>query len=278
MFTDHHMHTKSFSSDAVQTIDELIEGAVKQNIHQVAITEHWDMDYPHKDEIFEFDLNEYYEAFFGWKELSLKKNGPNLLMGIEIGWQEHLKERINSTVSTLPFDVVLLSEHLFRGSDIFYSKECPKLSRKERNAEYLTNLVKMCKQIDCFDILAHYDYINRYIEDPDSFVFYDDCPKLFDELFEVLIKKQKALEINTMSINAQIKKGSPYTMPDPKIIKRYLDMGGELITIGSDAHDSCNIGNLFKETAEYLKSLGVKSTFYFEKRKPLPDPEFQKDI
>lgn len=268
------MHTKAFSLDASQSIEELINGTKSQEIKRVSITEHYDMDYPHKDEIFTFDLKEYGSVFPKWRELSSKMNGPELLMGIEIGWQPHLNDRIIDTVNTLPFDTVLLSAHVFRGCEIYYSQECPLIPRKERNKEYISLLTRMADELDCYDIIAHYDYINRYIDDKDSAVFYNDCPKEFDSLFEVIISKEKALEINTSSINSQMNKGSSFIMPDPDIIRRYIAMGGKLITMGSDAHKSDRIGLHFEKTANYLKSLGVSEVFYFKNRKPFSDSEY----
>lgn len=274
MLADSHMHTAVFSSDASQTPEELIKSAKALGIKHVSVTEHFDMDYPHKDECFVFDLEEYGKVFPSWRSLSEKVGGPELNMGIEIGWQPHLNDRIIGTVNALPFDTVLLSAHVFRGSEIFYSTECPLIPRKERNKEYISLLARMARELDCYDIIAHYDYINRYIEDKESAVFYNDCPDEFDELFDVLIKKDKALEINTSSIDKQIVKGSSYIMPDPDIIRRYISMGGKLITIGSDAHKSDRIGLHFEKTAKYLKSLGVSEVFYYKNRQPVSDPEF----
>lgn len=275
MLADSHMHTAVFSSDAFQTPEELISGARDLGINNIAVTEHYDMDYPHTDENFVFDLEEYGKVFPSWQALSDNIGGPNLHMGIEIGWQPHLNDRIKETVNSLPFDTVLLSAHVFRGSEIYFSTECPLIPRRQRNKEYILLLARMASELNCYDIIAHYDYINRYIEDKDSAVFYKDCPDEFDELFRVLIKKDKALEINTSSIDKQISKGSSLTMPDPDVIKRYLELGGRLITIGSDAHKQDRIGLHFGQTAKYLKSLGVEEVFYFEGRKPVSDPEYR---
>ena len=274
MITDSHMHTKHFSSDAIQSIEELITASKTAGMNAIAITEHYDMDYPHKDEIMVFDIGEYQNIFPRWRGLSERLQGPELLMGIEIGWQPHLNERIKLTVSSLPFDEIILSNHLFRGVDIYYSEECALIPRKDRHKEYIGEMARMCREISDFDVAAHYDYINRYIEDPQSAVFYDDCPREFDEFFEALISKDKALEINTRSIDKQKKKKSDYIMPDPGIIRRYLDMGGKLITLGSDSHDPSTIGIHFEETSQYLYSLGVKEIYYFRGRKPVSDPEY----
>ena len=274
MLADSHMHTAVFSSDASQTPEELIRSAKALGIKHVSVTEHYDMDYPRKDECFVFDLEEYGRLFPSWRDMSKDLGGPALHMGIEIGWQPHLNDRIIDTVNTLPFDSVILSAHVFRGEEVFYSTECPLIPRKQRNKEYISLLARMAGELDCYDILAHYDYINRYIEDKDSAVFYNDCPEQFDELFDILISKDKALEINTSSIDKQMTKGSSFVMPDPDIIRRYIAMGGKLITIGSDAHKADRIGLHFNKTASYLKSLGVNEIFYYEGRTPVSDSEY----
>lgn len=270
------MHTKIYSPDASQSPEELITTAKSLGIKNVTITEHNDMDFPDKEFIWEFDLQEYSRSIKEWQEFSRSIDGPSVHMGIEIGWQSHLKDRIEQTATALPFDSLLLSIHVFHGVDIYYGGDIALMPRKERNKEYISALARMCREIDNYDIVAHYDYINRYIEDKSSSVFYKDCPEEFDDLFDALISKDKALEINTASIEKQIVKGSSYIMPDPDVIRRYISMGGKLITIGSDAHTTERIGLHFDRTAKYLKSLGVSEIFYYEGRTPISDPEYSK--
>ena len=276
MIADSHMHTKVFSSDASQTPEELIRTAKKLGIHNVSVTEHYDLDYPREDENFTFDVEEYAGIIPEWRRISEELKGPSVHMGIELGWQSHLNDRLASVAASAPFDSILLSVHVMRGDDIYYNEDLKFLPRTERNREYIGLMAKMCREYDDFDIAAHYDYINRYIDDKESSVFYKDCPEEFDDFFGALISKDKSLEINTASIEKQKLKGAVNIMPDPEVIRRYLDMGGKLITIGSDAHKPEAIGINFAETALYLKSLGVKEIFYFERRKPVSDPEFKK--
>ena len=121
-------------------------------------------------------------------------------MGIEFGYQTHVAEEIDKTSESVPFDVVLLSNHLFRGKDFYVDRECYDLPKKDLHREYIGIMAEMCEKCNNFDVAAHYDYINRYSPNKDSYVLYEDCPKEFDRLFEALISKEKALEINTKSI------------------------------------------------------------------------------
>ena len=269
MVTDGHNHTKHFSPDASQSIDELICEAKSQGLIRIGITEHYEIDFPEDDGLkWTFDLDDYLNTFKTWQA---KAGDLELLMGIEFGYQTHTANAIDETAGLIPFDMVLLSNHFFRGRDFYEHRECYSLPKKELHKEYIGVMAEMCEKCDNFDIAAHYDYINRYTPDLNNFVLYEDCPEEFDRMFEALITKGKALEINTKSVQKHKERGFTRIMPDPAILKRYMEMGGKLITLGSDAHQSNCIGVCFDETIEYLKSLGIKEVFHFKDRKPYPE-------
>ena len=265
MITDGHNHTKHFSPDAGQTIDELINEAKSKGFTRIGITEHYEIDYPDHDTDWMFDLNKYNEDFKAWKKLA---GDFELLMGIEFGYQTHVAEEIDKTASLIPFDVVLLSNHLFRGRDFYVERECYKLPKKELHKEYIGIMAEMCERCDNYDVAAHYDYINRYTDNLNNFVLYEDCPQEFDRFFEALISKEKALEINTKSIQKHMERGFTRTLPDPEIIKRYKEMGGKMICFGSDSHFPGTFAVCFNEAVEYIKSFGFTESVYFKDRKP----------
>ena len=266
MITDGHNHTKHFSVDAGQTIDELVAQAKAQGCSRIGITEHYEIDYPDDGLNWMFDINEYNEAFKTWRE----KFGSEveLLMGIEFGYQTHAAEEIDKTAETAPFDVVLLSNHLFRRKDFYVYRECYEIPKKELHKEYIGIMAEMCEKCNNYDVAAHYDYINRYSPNKDSFVLYEDCPEEFDRFFEALITKEKALEINTKSILKHREGGFSQHLPDPAIINRYKEMGGNLICFGSDSHFPGTFGVCFDEAVEYMKSFGFKEAVYFKQHKP----------
>lgn len=276
MINDSHMHSKAFSPDAEQTPEEIIAKAAGLSLPFITITDHFDMDFPDKTCNWTFDLDTYGRTIPSLNEFSKQSHGPSVLMGIEIGWQEHLKDRIEETASSLPFDSVILAQHLFRGEDIYGCELLNTLSRRERNTEYIGFMAKMCRDIDGYDIAAHYDYICRYVNDSDCKVCYSDCPEEFDDFFDAIISRGKALEINTGTVLKLEKRGISDSLPDAEVIRRYLRMGGKLITMGSDAHTSNNIAINFEKTAAYLKSLGVDDVYYYVGHEPKPDPEYRK--
>ena len=269
MFADVHNHTCHYSPDAQMTIDELIEAASKRGLAAVGVTEHFEYDNPDtEDNIGTFDISRYSIGFDTWRAkcpASLK-----LLMGIEFGYQTHTASSIDRFAISAPFDVVILSNHLFHGHDVYYGgEECYGMPKTQRHAEYIGILAEMCERCDNYDIAAHFDYINRYNPDPEEYLLYEDCPKEFDRFLEAVVSKNKCLEINTRSVYKAQGKGSSVIMPDAAIIRRYLDMGGKLISLGSDSHTPDTLGIMFEETASYLKSLGVNELCWFEKRSPV---------
>lgn len=268
MVTDGHNHTCAYSPDAKQTPEQLIDSAISRGLPGIAITEHYEINNPDShDEIQIFNLDDYYRSFKTWK--CLCHDNFNLLLGIEFGYQSNSEDSIRSAAAMIPFDVVILSNHFFRGRDPYYSDSCYRLSASERNNEYISVMAQMCENLDCFDVAGHYDYINRYNPDSSGRVLYDDCPKAFDRLFEALIYKNKSLEINTRSIMKLRARGETNVMPDRKVLSRYLDMGSSMISLGSDSHTDDTLGIEFEDTCEYLKSLGFRQTVYFRQHQPV---------
>mgnify|MGYP006318714809 FL=1 len=115
-----------------------------------------------------------------------------------------------------------------------------------------------------FDIMGHYDYIARYAPYPEATVRYRQFSDIFDEIFRYLISEGKALEINTKSY--QENKGR-ITELDPDILKRYKELGGEIISLGSDSHDTERIGKDFTRYAGILRAAGFRWTAHYRNRK-----------
>ncbi len=269
MLADIHNHTCIFSPDARMTPDELISASVARGLSVVGVTEHFEYDNPDPmDDVQTFDLDEYDRAFAEWKDKC--PSSLILLKGIEFGYQTHTAPVIDKIASSRDFDVVLLSNHIYDGRDVYYGGEkIYKTDKRILFSEYISKMAEMCENVQEFNVASHFDYINRYNPDPEAYILYEDCPEEFDRFFEALIAKDKCLEINTRSIHKLMLKGSSHIMHDEAIIKRYIAMGGKLISLGSDSHTSDTLGILFEETIEYLKSLGVNELCYFVKREPV---------
>ena len=133
---------------------------------------------------------------------------------------------------------------------------------------YFEEELHSIKKNSNFDVYGHLDYVVRYGASPDSPYDYGRHADLFDEIIKTLLDKEKAIELNT----GGLKKGMKEFHPCEKLLRRYRELGGEIITIGSDAHQPVNVADGFDRACELLKECGFKYYCVFEKR----TPEFRK--
>lgn len=270
MYTDNHNHTKHFSSDARMSADELISACKALEMKGVCVTEHYEGDYPHDigaPQIFDID------AFFETSKSWIEKAGPlPFYRGIELGYQKHLCGFYDELVEKYPFDSVILSNHLYRGKDPYFFRDCYEEDMITVYTRYIEEMADLVEGCNNFDIVGHYDYINRYAPYDQPQIKYAQCPQSFDRFLMAVIKKQKTLEINTRSVDKMRQKGFSDVLPDPEILKRYYELGGRYISLGSDSHTSDTLCIHFKEVAEYLKSFGFTENSYYVNRQHRGEP------
>ena len=104
----------------------------------------------------------------------------------------------------------------------------------------------------------------RYSPTKDQGYAYETFAGLFDKILTKLIAMEKGIEINT----AGLAKGLRDAHPCRGIIKRYRELGGEIITVGSDAHAPDQIAYAFNQAAEILKDCGFRYYTTFQQRSP----------
>ena len=270
MFTDTHNHTSHFSSDARMTAKELIDACKAMGMNGVTVTEHYEGDYPHDIGVPQiFDIPEYLEAFKSWEEYA---GAFPIYKGIELGYQKHLPEFYDEMVAKYPFDSVIMSNHLFDGKDPYFFRDCYEKDMISVYTQYIEEMAEMVEKCNNFDIVGHYDYINRYAPYEKPQIKYSQCPKAFDRFLTAIISKDKCLEINTRSIDKMRKKGLTDCLPDKEILSRYFELGGRNISLGSDSHASDTLCIHFREAAEYLRSFGFTEASYYVARKRFSEP------
>ena len=187
--------------------------------------------------------------------------------GVELGYQPHLREHFSDIVRRYPFDSVTLSSHLFRGVDPYFSPDCFTADQAETYAAYIHELADMAEAFQDFDILAHYDYLLRYAPYPDVQVRYSHAPAAFDRLFRILIAGGHSLELNTRTLLQLPSIDGKHATPDADIYLRYRELGGQYVTLGSDAHQASYLGYGFTEAEQFLRDCGFDFVTVFEKRR-----------
>ena len=190
--------------------------------------------------------------------------GVKILKGIEIGMYEECHEQIRNVLSSNSFDQVLASVHYIEQTDPYYGGYYEGKDWKQAYGGYLETIYREMTWLGDFDIMGHYDYIVRYAPYPVTSILYRDFSDIFDEMFRYLINEGKALEINTKSYEGH--RGRIVEL-DHNVLLRYREMGGEIISLGSDSHEPTRVGAGFTFHGELLKSLGFRWTAHYEQRR-----------
>ena len=243
---DIHVHSR-FSCDSKSEMKDCIIAAAEKGLDGICITDH--AEFNPTDEGYNFYNEE--EYFIEFNEN--KKTAPiKLLSGCEIGGGPHVYPEDFERYINKPYDAVLVSVHNWYG-DTFASEMAKHPIPIEESYELYWNEVLNSVLHGGFDILAHIDFPKRYYKR----LLYDE--KVLRLIFEIIIKKNIALEINTSTL-----KDLGEAMPGPDILNIYKDCGGRYVSLGSDAHIISSIGEGFETIKPLLDGL---TTVYFEKRK-----------
>ena len=248
---DTHIHS-NFSTDSKMKIGEASQRAQDLNIG-IIVTEHMDLLYPVPDK-FIFDT----EAYFNEYE---KIRNERLLLGIEIGMRMDCIEESKDICIHNPFDYVIGSVHIVNGFDIYKEEYYKGRTKDEAYMEYFDCMLKCIKEYDFIDSMGHIDYIARYARYDDKEIYYDRYKETIDEILKYIADNNKAIEINTRRFND--KNAVKNLLP---IYKRFSELGGRMVTIGSDAHKVQNIGDNLKTAFDMAEYCNLK-VVYFKNRK-----------
>ena len=261
---DYHTHT-NYSMDCTECLDNMVKAAIKLGLTEYAITDHIDFSFPELDIL---STKSPAEVFFSIKKAKEKYAGKiKILLGAEFGLRPDTAEITKKIASEYEYDLILGSAHVddiqlegFAGTYQF-SKYYKK---HEAYLIYFQNMLDTVMACDTYDILAHLDYVERYAKYPDNTLNYEDYREIIDKILEIVINKGKGIEVNTSGYVRSLNRPHPQI----DIIRRYIEMGGEIITVGSDAHFSRYIACGFDKAYALLKHLGVKYITKFDKRRP----------
>lgn len=264
--SDFHMHT-DFSSDCKAPARTMIEGAVSRGLKRICITDHNDKDYPFHEDIgqkaFVFDIDRYFEVLRDLQKEYADK--IEVRIGIEIGLQPHLGEYYKELVNKYPFDFVIGSVHVVHGSDPYYQEMFQGRSDEEAYRETFEATLEDLEAVDDFDVLGHIDYVVRYGKNQAQEYSYRKYADQLDEILKLVISKGKGIEMNM----AGFKYGLGFCHPHPDVIRRYRELGGEIITIGADGHRPEHVAYDFEKASGILKDCGFKYYTEFSGRKPI---------
>lgn len=271
MLHESHCHSL-YSGDVDQKRGSSIEGlcqrALELRLSSIAVTDHLEIDQqmgnifpPLDNEGIRRDIYTAKEKYKGVLEV---------IYGTELAQACHDLRKTAKVVGEYKYDFIIGSVHAVRGFPDFSDMEYPVVSDAILGHAWELYLSEMNELVDWggFDTLAHITYPYRYFKrnGREGIInVFEKGREYYEPILKKIISKGIALEVNTSGL----RQGAGTTFPHIDLIKFYRELGGEMLTVGSDAHYACDLAADIPATYETLKSLGFENIVTFRERKPV---------
>ncbi|MCI9575165.1 MAG: histidinol-phosphatase HisJ family protein [Clostridiales bacterium] len=258
--SDSHCHSEH-SFDGTDSINMLCDSAVHMGLHALTITDHCECSLYQQTNARESICRSVAET---QKAAILFQERLQVLKGIELGQATQNLTAAKEILDLCDFDFVLGSLHNVKNQPDFYEIDYNVTDVHSLLETYFDEILELIGH-GAFDSLAHLTYPLRYIVgDHNIEIGYEVYEERIDSVLRALIQKDKALEVNTSGLRQKI--GEP--LPSAVVIKRFHELGGKYVTIGSDAHRWADIGSGVEEGLDLIKRAGFDSFTVFINRKP----------
>lgn len=272
MFADYHVHTE-FSDDSVYPLEQVIRDAVSMGMDEICITDH--VDYGIKDDwdcgreiryrdgepFANVDYPRYMTAI---KEMQ-QRYGDQIAIkaGLEFGMQVHTIPQFETLFHRFPFDFIILSIHQVEDKEFWTQDFQRGRTQQEYNERYYREMLDVVKKYKDYSVLGHMDLITRY--DKQGIYPFENVKPLIEEILKIVIEDGKGIELNT----SYHRYGLKDTTPSAEILKLYRELGGTIITIGSDSHKPEHLGKYIEDARILLRDLGFQSFCTYENMHPV---------
>lgn len=261
MFPDTHIHT-NFSKDSQAAPYTQVDRCLLLGMKELCITDHHDYGSDLAGDAFLLDFDTYLPYMRRLRQTYEGRIQVNI--GVELGLQLHIRDYLEKLVQNIEVDFIIGSCHFIDNKDPYFPEYFEGKSEREAYEHYFDVTLKRILNLNCFDSFGHLDYIVRYGPHTNINYSYAAYQDYIDPILKALIEKGKALECNTAGFKYNL--GHPN--PSEDILKRYREMGGDLITLGSDAHAPEYIGYDFEKTRSILTDCGFRYLTVYHQRKP----------
>lgn len=264
---DLHTHSNN-SFDAENTVDDMCQNAIKKQLYAIAVTDHCEAPMIKYGKLCKFGyFDELIPNSIRETQLAQKKYSGKIkvLCGVELGEPMHDMNCTEEALSYGNYDFILASVHNLKNTEDFYFLDYNNLDIDKIMNLYFDELAETAT-FKNFDSLAHLTYPLRYIKEKTGQI--PDLSKYrnsIDNIYKILISNNKALEINVSGLF----KGLDSTLPDETEIRRFHELGGKYITIGSDAHNTQFLGKGIEQGMALAKNCGFTHYTIFQNRKPV---------
>lgn len=258
---DSHTHS-TYSPDSIAYMQDACNTAIQNNLSGIIFTDHYELDLKDHDYVFNFDFKKRAQEI---NNLKLNfKNNFKILEGLEVGFQPHIKQELSSIIQSHDFDFIINSIHSVNKEFVSSGQYYKNRTKQEAFNKYLQQVYKSVTEFDDYDVIGHIGYVRRYGNLSDRSMHFNDYQEILNAILKEIIKNNKGIEINSSGYRDILQ--TP--IPNYDIISEYKNLGGQIITLGSDSHNANTIGHSFDIIKNKLKDLGFKYIAHYEKREP----------
>lgn len=275
MYCDYHVHSH-YSDDSVYLMEDIVKDAIAMGMNELCFTDHvdygvkidWDwgqeIQYRNQEPIANVDYPMFMNEFQKLKEKY--QDQITLKCGMEFGMQKHTIGLFQNLFECYAFDFIILSCHQVEDKE-FWTQDFQKgRTQEEYNLRYYQEILEVIQKYKNYSVLGHLDLIVRY--DLQGNFPFCKIRDIVSEILKIVIADGKGIEVNTSSHRYGLKD----LQPSRDILKLYHDLGGKIITIGSDSHQKEHLGAYIEETKKELQALGFTHYCTFEKMQPIFHP------
>ncbi len=255
---DFHIHSR-VSFDGHDSGIALAKAAAAAGLREICFTDHLDYDPMGIIQNMTFDTGEYNVEYEG-----LSVPGLKIRRGMEFGMTPDNTEQFRKDLKRRNFDFVLGSVHFAQGMDVYFEPYWRGKTVHEAERCYLEETLACVEAHDDFDVLAHLNFVSKAPVHPAPRPLpYEEHREIVDEILRVLVRKEKGMEMNTSGVDR-----CGGFLPTADIFARFYELGGRIVTVGSDAHRCNRVGQYTKEACGILQEIfGHVCTF--EGRRPI---------
>jgi len=256
-YTDYHHHS-NHSFDSKADMEEICQSAINNGVQEICFTEHFSVN-PNAPTYGHMVWDKYLHDIKRCQDIF--KDKLLIKVGIELCEPHLLKGIYQNALKPIPLDFILGSVHNLGGTTLRrYMNANPE---KDIYEDYFLELRKMVQSAD-IDIIAHFDLMKRYAFSPRGLYDFDKHKDVIADILTIAISRDIGLEINTSGWRT----GVELSMPSHDILGLYKELGGKLLTIGSDSHHAETAGAGFQEGIDLAKACGFTHLYTYSKRQP----------
>lgn len=242
---DFHMHSR-VSFDGHDSGEALARTALERGLKEICFTDHLDYDPLGQMGCMAFDTASYNAEYD-----HLNIPGLKIRRGMEFGMTVENQEQFRQDLLRRPFDFVLGSIHFVDDLDVYFEPWWRRKTVYQAECRFLEATLDCVRLHDDFDVLAHLTYISKtHCHPAPRPLPYDEHREIIDEILKVLADKGKGLEMNTSGVDR-----CGGFLPTADFFRRFRELGGEIVTVGSDAHRTDRVGQYSFEACEILKDI-----------------------